>query len=556
MDGQLSPDRRLYATTYTIGSPDAFTLDNVIVIWDVQTQTQKRILSFPRLEFLGYSWLPDSKHLLAKAQSGLSEWDVTTGQPVTPTFASNLDLLPPEDRLIPDNEIGHVFTTPQGELVAWESSARSGEVKLVDVHTRAPLYTLAEGEWDPAVSPDFKVVAALSVSTQEVIFHQIVDGTVIRRIGGISKIVAFSPDWSTLVAWTTDAPASLKGWKVQRSEIGYLLGTQSPPLHDVAWSPNGSRIVIVDEDEYIQIWDAHSHTLIRNFKSLEGTGASPIPIRTIYSPDGKRLATGADSLFVIWNPETGQPLATISLPDPAEAGQYIDGIAWSPGGTQLVLINERQELFIADSATGKIQRSTKLLDDSRHLFFTTYGVAWSPDGTKIASGSFDGKVIIWNPTTLKVISTLTYSDSNRPADQTENWISHLAFSPDGQSLAAIVSSTPPDYLVQDYLAIWDIHSGEVQVTHMPTFSIEPTSLVWSPDGKRLAAGLGTPVFGNGWSQSNEGPIIIFNAQTGKQIAVLSGHAADVEGIAFSPDGKQLASASLDGTVLIWDVSGP
>jgi WD40 repeat protein len=67
-------------------------------------------------------------------------------------------------------------------------------------------------------------------------------------------------------------------------------------------------------------------------------------------------------------------------------------------------------------------------------------------------------------------------------------------------------------------------------------------VAWSPDGKQIASGLAV------------GDIIIWDAVTGKPQATLTGHTALVSSVAWSPDGKQLASTSYDMTAIIWDVA--
>ena len=67
---------------------------------------------------------------------------------------------------------------------------------------------------------------------------------------------------------------------------------------------------------------------------------------------------------------------------------------------------------------------------------------------------------------------------------------------------------------------------------------------FSPDGARLA------------SSSTDGTVILWDAKTGEQIQVLSGHTSTIVTVVFNPQGDRLASASVDGTAKVWDaVSG-
>ncbi len=72
------------------------------------------------------------------------------------------------------------------------------------------------------------------------------------------------------------------------------------------------------------------------------------------------------------------------------------------------------------------------------------------------------------------------------------------------------------------------------------------TLAYSPDGKRLASGSGHE------SRRAPGEVKVWDAQTGQELRVLQGHSNRVSSVAFSPDGKRLASASGDNTVKVWD----
>ncbi|MHB8629854.1 MAG: WD40 repeat domain-containing protein [Aggregatilineales bacterium] len=268
------------------------------------------------------------------------------------------------------------------------------------------------------------------------------------------------------------------------------------------------------------------------------------PILAAFSPDGSRLAVSGigevAEMLLVWDMASGQLVAQADI-----AGS---GMAWSPDGTEIALIKDHQQVFVVDSATGNIQRSTDANAETE-CFSEANGVSWSPDSKQIAVGSC-GEVILYDAATLNKVSTLTY----RTGAKLDWSIPYLAYSPDGRSLAAVIP-LPDQYL----LAIWDLPSGRVRtgriVSNSPQLLLPLTSLAWSPNGKFLAVGYGTGLIQLGGFSIPGGNIAIFSARTGQQVGLLRGHTDDIEGISFSPDSKKLASASLDGTVLIWDLTG-
>ncbi|MBK8174037.1 MAG: TIR domain-containing protein [Rhodospirillales bacterium] len=150
-------------------------------------------------------------------------------------------------------------------------------------------------------------------------------------------------------------------------------------------------------------------------------------------------------------------------------------------------------------------------------------VAFSPDGRTLATGSWD-KARLWDTTTGKEIAALSGHES---------FVLSVAFSPDGRTLAT--------GSWDNSARLWDVATGkETLVLNGHTNSV--LSVAFSPDGRTLA------------SASSDGTARLWDLATGETIKTLTGHTASVASVAFSPDGTTVATASFDATTRLWDVA--
>ncbi|MBX7103825.1 MAG: serine/threonine protein kinase [Gemmataceae bacterium] len=151
-------------------------------------------------------------------------------------------------------------------------------------------------------------------------------------------------------------------------------------------------------------------------------------------------------------------------------------------------------------------------------------VAFHPDGTRLATGSLDGTVRIWDARTGAELLTLQ--------DPLVEYFTCLAFSPDGTRLA----TGSNDSMVR----VWDARSGEVVLAFLG-HRASVTSVAFSPDGTTLATG------------SEDRTARLWDLRSGKERYCLRGHSERVSSIAFSPDGSLLATASFDKTTVVWSL---
>ena len=203
----------------------------------------------------------------------------------------------------------------------------------------------------------------------------------------------------------------------------------------------------------------------------------------------------------------------------SETFDVMTAVAISNTGAYWAAASRRGEVLVWGAGGQTLHRMWRAHTDM------IWALTFSPDGRTLASGSWDSAVKLWDVQS----GTLLWSGRHT------SHANRLAFAPDGSLLA----SSGNDRTVR----LWDVRSG-VQLQTLPHPSPVPV-VAWSPQGRLLASG------------DLEGTIRLWEVQqTGLAALVqtLAGHADWVDGLAFTPDGRTLASASWDGTVKLWDTS--
>jgi WD40 repeat protein len=366
---------------------------------------------------------------------------------------------------------------------------------------------------------------------------------------------AFSPSGRILATGGDDDVIRL--WDVRaRRQIGRPLKGHNGDVYSVEFSRDGRRLVSVGGDDAVRIWDVRSHRQLGS--SLPNKKAAV----ATFSPDGRMVASTGDKTVRLWDARTHRQIVA-PLTGHTET---VSDVAFSPDGRTLASgsVDRVIRLWDIRAEVERGRRIPALAPDSVR-------VAFSRDGETLASTSDGEPVRLWDVATRRELEP--------PLAGHRGSVIDMAFSPDGETFGSAG-------LEDNKIRLWDLDSHE-QIDRTLT-GHSATALAFSPDGERfVSAGAETESFEQEiwlWdvdtrarvaripnasdyvydlafrrggrivaSADDDMLIRLWDLHTEKQIRpALRGHTGSVYIVAFSPDGRMLASGG-DDTIRLWDV---
>jgi WD40 repeat protein len=429
-------------------------------------------------------------------------------------------------------DVTDVAFSPDGSKLA--STGDDGKLNVWDPSTGRLLSSLSAPEEarGPSFSADGSLVSATWSSNVVKILDLSTDGVGRGVSIPVRRTVvdtALSPDGKHVAVakqWEDDEVGAVFDVKTGEQEFA-LAGPNccyQPPFRGVSWSPNG-RFIAASSQGTARVWDAETGTVLHTLVGHTGLVHS-----VAWSPNSSRLVTGgSDGTTKVWKigPEGVRELWSFSA---QESKSGVVGVAFSPDGSRVMAGDaDMSALKVWDlGPTGDAEWAN--LPAPGHP-----GAEFMPDGERIVTSSgerrhseFSGygdALTIWD---------LQTGRSQRTIGPPTDYFRFQSFdvSPDGSSIALGGGSTPGGIGGASAVRAWDTSTGEELWTIDD--DAEVNGVAYSPDGEYLATA--------GWSETAK-----IVDRSGRVIRVLDGQGFNLSDVAFSPDGQLVAMAEFDGS---------
>ncbi len=564
----LSPDGKYFLTNGNWG-PDA----DKLVVWNVGTGERAFSRQFPAPAGVkAAAYLPDGSGVIVLVEtqkhSAVGRADFATGN-WQELFA------------VPIANGEHLELSPDGRKVA----VRAGQGFLFcwDLDTNNALWRLTGMGTAFTFSPDSKTIVVDNSPAKTLEFHDAATGEKIADAklpaqhrswgewsGTVNFSLRFTPDSRGLLFYDHDKRAMIvwdlvSGKERLRLAAGFIVNRRS------AFAPDGSLVTLA---RTLQRWDLKTGKPA--FSDNERAGHTKAPSRFEFSADGRRLlSVSTDHTARVWDVATTTPLATFRGhdSDQVSAGRFLHG------GREVITAGNDGYLRVWDAVTSQEERSMPYREKEDVESAYAQHLCLAADGRTVTSFNSTGRgvrlmrydattgekltstlVSGWTPspdgrlafpranTSARLIDTETNGtfgviEYGTPAGVCDSLDEHVtSFSADARLFAGLLRRSPGGNSAEWIVQVWETTGGP------PIESIATTAFFYVPhafsrDGRLFAFG-------------EPDALRVWDLAAGRETWRREDATRNVTALAFTPDGRALAAASDDTTILLWALPAP